>query len=315
MPRRLIWKHVDVFADRPLCGSPVAVFLDGRSLDPSEMEAVARELNLVETAFVLPPTSGEAAYRMRCFVPGRERRHPGNALLAVAFALAEEGGFPLYEPLTTVFQETSAGIMPVELEIVDGRPLRAGLTQAPPPAFGRVFGRPGSPVISALAAALGVNPDDVTAGGIYPQVVDTGIPNLMVCMDNLAMLMSLKPDLSALGRIADQLAFEGFAVFARRPLDPQAQVHVRFFHPGSPLPEDPGNVGVAAAVAAYLAKWEIIHPEKTGMSRFIIEQGVEIYRPSFIEVAVGADTLDREVFTVRVSGHCFTSAAGELVLP
>jgi len=57
MARRLLWKQVDVFADRPLSGSAVAVFLDGRSLDPAEMAAVAREINLPETTFVLPPTA------------------------------------------------------------------------------------------------------------------------------------------------------------------------------------------------------------------------------------------------------------------
>jgi len=315
MPRRLLWKQVDVFADRPLCGSPVAVFLDGRSLDPDEMAAVAREINLAETAFVLPPTTPEAAYRIRTFVPGKERQFAGNAALGAAFALAEEGAFQLFEPLTTVFEETAAGVLPVELEVIGGHPVRAGMNQTPPPVCGRVFGRPGSQVIAALAAALGVELEDVVGRGLFPQIVDTGVSHLMVCIDDQTLLAGLKPDMSALGRISEQLAFEGFSVFAPRPLDPTAQVHVRFFAPGSAMPEDPATASAAAGLGAYLAKWQIIHPEKTGMARFILEQGVEIERPSYIEVAVGVDPLDREVFPVRVSGSCFTSAAGELVLP
>jgi len=315
MARRLLWKQVDVFADRPLCGSPVAVFLDGRSLDPDEMAAVAREVNLPETAFVLPPTTPEAAYRIRTFVPGRERTWAGNAALAAAFALAEEGAFQLFEPLTTVYGETPAGVLPVELEIAGGHPVRAGMSQVPPPVCGRVFGRPGSPVIAALAAALGVGPDDVVGRGLYPEIVDTGLCYLMVCIDDMAMLSGLQPDISALGRICRQLSFEGFQVFAPRPLDPQAQVHTRLFTPWSSVTEEAATASAAAGLGAYLAKWKIIHPEKTGLARFILEQGVEIERPSYIDVAVGVDPLDREAFSVRISGSCFTSAAGELVLP
>jgi len=217
--------------------------------------------------------------------------------------------------LTTVFEETPSGVLPMELEVAGGHPVRVGMNQIPPPICGRVFGRPGSPVIAALAAALGVGPDDVVGRGLYPEIVDTGLSYLMVCIDDMTILSGLEPDFSALGRIARQLAFEGFSVFAPRPLDPQAQVHTRLFAPGSPMPEDAATASAAAGLGAYLAKWKIIHPEKTGMARFILEQGVEIERPSYIEVAVGVDPLDREAFSVRVSGSCFTSAAGELVLP
>ncbi len=315
MPRRLIWKQVDVFADRPLAGSAVAVFLDGRSLDPTEMQAVAGELNLPETAFVLPPSSSEASYRLRTFTPSREREFPGNAVLAAAFALAEEGAFELYEPLTTVFQETPGGVLPVELEVVGGRPTRVSVDQVPPPAFGRVFGRPGSPVIATLGQALGAGPDDVVGRGLFPQIVDTGAKHLMVCIDDLGALAAVKPDLSALGRVAVQNDFEGFCIFAMRPLDPRAQVRVRYFHPGFAVPEDAATSSAVAGLGAYLAKWQVIHPAKTGLARFIVEQGTEIGRPSLIEVAVSEDPLDREVFAVRIAGSCFTSAAGEMVLP
>jgi len=271
-------------------------------------------MNLPETAFVLPPTSPDASYRIRVFVPGREKIHATNAFLGAAFALAEEGVFDLYEPLTTVFAETPAGVIPVELEVSQGHPLRVAMDQTPPPVLGRVFGRPGSPVVSALAAALGVRPDDVTGRGLYPQIVDTGTLHLMVCVDDLMLLPVLKPDFAALARIRQQLAFEGFAVFAPQPLDPKAQVRMRYFVPGGNLVEEPATANAAAGLGAYLAKWQVIHPEKTGLARFILEQGTEVERPSLIEVLVGVDPLDREVFTVRVSGSCFTSAAGEMVL-
>ncbi len=315
MTRRLIWKQVDVFADRPLCGSPLAVFFDGRGLDAGEMWAVTKELNLPEVSFVLPPMAPDAAYRLRAFTTlGEKPVVDGNALLGSAFVLAEQGAFPLFEPLTTVYTETPAGVVPVEIEVSGGRPQRAAVAQTPPPALDRVYGRPGSPVVAAIAAAVGVDPSDLTNKSLYPQMVDTGTWHLLVCLDDLVALSNIAPDLQALGRIGEQISVASFGFFASRPLDVRAQAHLRVFTPKGPSPESPASASAAAALGAYLARWQTARPERGGLVRFIIEQGVEIERPSLIDVLVGVDPLDREAFTVRVSGACTTVASGELVL-
>lgn len=315
MPRRLRWKQVDVFADRPLSGSALAVFLDGRGLEGTEMQALAREVNLPAAAFVLPPSGTQAAYRVRAFNPVTETSFNGNAVLGTAYALADEGMLPLYEPLTTVFQESGVGVYPVDIEVADGKPRAVTIAQTPPVAFGRVFGRPGSPVVSALATALGVSPDDLVGTGLFPTVVDTGVQLLVLSVDEMAKHTALSPDFTALGRVAEQLGLAGFPTFSLRPLDPKAQVHLRFFTPGAAMREEPANAGAAAAVGAYLAKWKVIRPEPEGLARFILEEGLEVGRPGSIEVAVGADPMDPEAFSVRVTGRCVSVAAGEVVLP
>ncbi|MEW6033153.1 MAG: PhzF family phenazine biosynthesis protein [Bacillota bacterium] len=315
MPRSLVYRHVNVFSDRPLSGNGLTVFLDGRGLDTTVMQAIAREMNLSETSFVFPPKSRQATYFIRTFTPTQEVSFAGHAFHGTAFVLARDGLLPLYEPLTALWQENDLGVTLLEVEVEGGRPTRVTLT-VPSPVFGRVFGRPGSPVLSALALALGVEPDRMTAKGLFPQIVTIGgIAHLVVCLDELTSVTATVPDPAALGRIGQQLEVSGFAVFARGALDPRAQFHLRFFAPGSSAVEDAGTSSAAAAVGAFLAHRRAAQPEPAGPLRFTIEQGVELRRTSLLEVAITVDSLELEAYTVRVSGRCVTVASGELYLP
>jgi len=167
---------------------------------------------------------------VRTFTPKTETFSAGHAYHGTAFILAEEQLLPLSEPLTTIMQETHLGtVSPVEIEVSGGRPVRVTVSPEPP-VFGRVFGRPGSPVLSALALALGVDPDDLTGRNLYPQIVTTRASHLVICVENLDYLSNLNPDYAALARIATQLDVTGFSVFAPHARDLKAQVHVRFFN-------------------------------------------------------------------------------------
>jgi len=315
MSRTLAYKLVDVFTDRPLAGNALAVFPDGRGLDTAMMQAVARGINLPETSFVLPPSSPEATYHIRVFTPTREIVFAGHAFHGTAYVLTSDGLLSLFEPLTTVWQETRQGVTPLEIEVEAGRPVRVSLALESP-VFGRVFGRPGSPVLSALALALGVEPEAMTARGLFPQVVQTGTgAHLVMCFDDLAMLSAASPDAAALVRIAGQLEVDGFAAFVAKAMDPRARFHLRYFAPKSAMAEDAANVGGASAVGAFLAHRRLVIPDHAGPTRFTIEQGVELHRPGLIEVAVGVDRLDLEAYTIRVSGKCATVASGQLYLP
>jgi len=313
--RTLQYSQIDVFTDRPLSGNAVAVFLDGRGLETSEMQALAAELNVPETSFVLPPTAEGATYMVRTFTPQAESFVAGHAYHGTAFILAEEGLIPLTEPVTTVVQETHLGaVSPVEIEVAGGKPVKVSLSPEPP-VFGRVFGRPGSPVLSALALALGVNPDDLTGRNLYPQVVTTRASQLVVCVENLDYLSNLDPDYGALVRIARQLDVTGFSVFAPHARDLRAQVHMRVFGSENGGFEDPATAGSAAALGAYLANRGVIRPDADGPARFVIEQGLKLRRPSLIEVTVALDPLDEEAYRIRVCGACVTVSAGDIYLP
>ena len=120
--RRYRFRQVDVFTDRPLAGNPLAVFLDAAGLDDAEMQALAREMNLSETCFVVPVTAtgrdGGADYRLRIFTPGRELPFAGHPSIGTAWVMTDEGHVPLRVPLTTLRQEVAIGVLPITLAVL-----------------------------------------------------------------------------------------------------------------------------------------------------------------------------------------------------
>lgn len=114
MVKRLRMKQVDVFTDRPLAGNPLAVVLDGETLTDGEMQAIAREMNLSETTFVLPPSAPRANYRVRIFTPLREIPFAGHPSIGTAYALIDWGRISA-EQRTVVNQELGIGVLPIEI--------------------------------------------------------------------------------------------------------------------------------------------------------------------------------------------------------
>src|SRR3990170_4487487 len=131
------WR-VDVFAARPLEGNPLAVFPRAAGLSDDEMLAIAREMNISETTFVVPPTSAGANYRNRIFTPGGELPFAGHPSLGTAYVAAMEGLVPLGEGTVTVHQEVKIGVLPLELHSRGGVVDRVVMTQGEPSVGRRV---------------------------------------------------------------------------------------------------------------------------------------------------------------------------------
>src|SRR3972149_1369236 len=148
------WR-VDVFAARPLEGNPLAVFPRAQGLSDREMLAIAREMNLSETTFVVPPTKAGADYRNRIFTPGGEIPFAGHPSLGTAFVAALEGIVPKPEGVSVIYQELQIGVLPLELHVDGGRGQKVGMPQGEP-SVGKPF-----PAIATLAKALGVRVRDI----------------------------------------------------------------------------------------------------------------------------------------------------------
>jgi PhzF family phenazine biosynthesis protein len=125
-------KQVDVFTDRPLTGNPLAVFFDGAGLSSEEMLAIAREMNLSETTFVLPPTEQEADYKVRIFTPAKEIPFAGHPSIGTAHALIEDGRIPLKKTVTTVRQEVGIGVLPIQIQLTSRKRRLITMTQGKP---------------------------------------------------------------------------------------------------------------------------------------------------------------------------------------
>jgi trans-2,3-dihydro-3-hydroxyanthranilate isomerase len=131
--RKVPFTQVDVFTSRPFVGNPLAVFWDAEGLTGEQMQLIAREMNLSETTFVLPPTDKKATYRMRIFTPAQELPYAGHPSVGTAFLLARQGRFKTKPPTTRVFQEVPAGVLPLDIETAkDGSITAVWTTQGPP---------------------------------------------------------------------------------------------------------------------------------------------------------------------------------------
>ncbi|MGH9610069.1 MAG: PhzF family phenazine biosynthesis protein, partial [Bryobacteraceae bacterium] len=149
-PQTYRYQVVDVFSQRPLEGNPLAVFVEGSVLDEATMQSIARELNLSETVFILPPTGPGFAARLRIFTPRREVAFAGHPTVGASFLLLREGIVP--EDSESFVLEEKAGPIPVRVE-KGSRPL-IWLT-TPPIESGPTFDR------ELCARALGLASDDL----------------------------------------------------------------------------------------------------------------------------------------------------------
>lgn len=299
--------QTDVFTTTPLAGNPLAVFPEAAGVSDAAMQALAREMNLSETTFVLP--SDRATRRVRIFTPAAEIPLAGHPTIGTWWVLTEQGYVHLGdEGIRRVTQETGRGVLPVDIVLENGRPRRVEMVQTLPEFTPTVCDH------AALGTALGGDGDLVLTDPA-PRVVSTALPQLMVPVASLAALQALPsggtgPRLAALLR---DLGTDCAMCYTFETASPDATVHCRMFAPGFSVPEDPATGSAAGALGAYLVHHGLCRPDATGVARLVVEQGIEIGRPSRIEVAV---TVDRAgtITEVRVAGQAVTVIEGEVRL-
>jgi trans-2,3-dihydro-3-hydroxyanthranilate isomerase len=270
----------DVFTDRPLAGNPVAVLTDARGLDDPTMQAIAREMNLSETVFVLPPEEGGHA-RLRIFTPRVELPFAGHPTLGTAFVLA--GPLQLVE----IRLETGAGVVPVILEREQAKIVFGRMIQ-PLPSVEPYDG------VDELLGALGVE------RSLLPvEVYDNGIRHVYVCLASEQEIAALVPDLRRLERLAAVLGVNCFAGAGNR-------WKTRMFAPGGGVSEDPATGSAAGPLAVHLVR----HGRIPAGEEIEISQGAEIGRPSTLYAR--AEGTAEHVERVEVGGSAVVVARGEL---
>lgn len=278
--RTLDYRICDVFTDRVLAGNALAVFTDPGDLDGATMQALAREMNLSETTFVLPPTIASAHARIRIFTPTTELPFAGHPTLGTAFVLAAS------IPDDVIRLEMESGIVPVSLSR-EGASVRFGWMTQPSLRY-----QPYSSAEEAMAA-LGVR-----RSGLPIDLYDNGPQYVLLEVETAEAVEALQPDLGrlcALGKVA-------FSVFARG----QGRWKCRVFAPGGGVPEDPATGSAAGALALHLAR----HARIRFGDEIVIEQGAEVGRPSTIHArAIGSA---EDVQAVEAGGSAVMVGAGQL---
>ena len=293
----------DVFTDRPFAGNPLAIVPDGSGLTTEEMQAIAREMNLSETTFVLPADEPSAAFGLRIFTPVAELPLAGHPVVGTCFILARRGQLKLNEGTNRIFQQCGVGVLPVDIHVREGRVARVYMTQARPEFLKSTTSR------AFLAAAVGLEEDRLLPDGLPAQVVSTALPQLIVPAQGLKDLEEIHIDPAALSKVFETLDTQCFMIFTRQTVHPNNTVHARMFAPTLGIPEDPASGSASGALGAYLVRHGVMEARPT--THLIVEQGYEMGRPStiYVEVDEGADGSPGGV---RVGGQAVEVAEGIL---
>ena len=290
--QKLAFTKVDVFTSKPLHGNQLAVFTDAAGLETEQMQALAREMNLSESTFVIPRPSGEKhdnAVRVRIFTVNEELPFAGHPTLGTAWVLRKASGS------SEIRLDLNVGQIPVHFTTgEDGEVF--GEMQQRDPQFGNVHSQ------GDVARALGVHAQDLDPD-LPIQTVSTGVPFTMVAFRSLSTLQNLHANWSAMSAYLTDKDSKFLYLVCRETVDPEARLHARMiFYNG----EDPATGSAAGCCAAWMAAHGV---SKSG-ERVLIEQGLEMKRPS--RIFVSAEKHDQRVSNVRVGGNVVEVARGEV---
>jgi trans-2,3-dihydro-3-hydroxyanthranilate isomerase len=258
------------------------------------MQSIAKETNLSETTFVFPrdaATERERGIRVRIFTVQEELPFAGHPTLGTAFALRGQSGDP------QVVLELNVGKVPVQFEEKTGEPLFGEMTQIDP-VFGVQHER------EAVARATGLGIDDFDP--MLPiQTISTGIPFTLTPLKSLSVIQALKVNLHGASAYLEKTGGKFLYFVTRETTHPEAGLHARMiFYNG----EDPATGSAAGCTAAWMVANGVAEPDR----RVLIEQGIEMQRPS--RIFVRASRRDNRIVNVRVGGNAVEVIRGEIFL-
>jgi trans-2,3-dihydro-3-hydroxyanthranilate isomerase len=290
--RRLPFIQFDVFTSRPLEGNPLAVYPDGRGLNDEEMQAIAREMNLSETTFILPrdaATERKRGTRVRIFTVQEELPFAGHPTLGTAFALRGDSG------ADQIRLDLNVGTIPVQFIDTPGKPAFGEMTQADP-VFGQTHDR------QKIAEVTGIPFEDIHPK-LPVQTVSTGVPFTILPIRGLEAIRRLQINQQRSSEYLKASGSKFFFCVATETVDPAARLHARMlFYSG----EDPATGSASGCAAAWMVAHGVAKPDEQVM----IEQGVEMKRAS--RIFVRASRRNDRVVNVRVGGNVVEVLRGEL---
>jgi trans-2,3-dihydro-3-hydroxyanthranilate isomerase len=263
------------------------------------MHAIAKEFNLSETTFVLPPDDPAHDWRVRIFTPGSELPMAGHPTVGTSFVLAREHLVRRDERETNIVLEEGVGPVPVRIEFRGGEPVFAEMTQ-PLPKFG-----PRVNDIEAVAAMLSLGAGDVDAN-LPVEVVSCGVPFLYVPLRSLDAARRARPRADLIERVTGDGVPPEVFVFAREVDHEGSTVHSRMFAPGLGITEDPATGAASGPLGSYLVRHGVVACDTA--AEITSEQGIEMGRPSFIRIRI--ERSGDEITAVRVGGQCHFMGEG-----
>ncbi len=296
---------LDIFTDQPFAGNPLAVVLDCDGLDASAMQAIAREFNLSETVFVLPPRDPVNTARIKIFTPLAELPFAGHPTVGAAILIGELRAADL-------LRSQDVGIV-IEEKI--GR-VSCTVRHAPGKVRQAYFILPNLPTrtglprkIEDIAAALSLEPSDIGFGRHVPSIYSAGVAFTFVPVAGQAALARAKPRLDLFDQILVPADAAKAFLYTREVQDPNHHFQARVFAPSLGVMEDPATGSAVAAFSGALMAFEKI---PSGRHDILVEQGNQMGRPSLI--TLGLDVEHGVLVEASIGGSAIITAQGTLDL-
>ena len=297
---------LDVFTDEIFGGNPLAVLPDARGLSTEQMQSIAREFNYSETTFVLPPDDENNTRKVRIFTPLAEIPFAGHPNVGTAVALARLDLLGDVVAGQRLLFEEGAGVVSVFLR-GKGDHITAAEFIAP------VLNEFDDELtIDEAAKALGLKPEKIVHAHHAPRIVAPGIRFLYVELADLESLAASEAAQGPVTRVSLARGLDG--VFSYVRLDDESRngvdMRARMFAPVHGVMEDPATGSANAGLANLLAS---LSDEQDATLRWSVEQGVEMGRPSKLELT--AERRAGEVAEVRVAGGAVVTCRGQIDVP
>ncbi len=288
------FETLDVFTDQKFMGNQLSVLMDARGLSAEEMQTITREFNLSETTFVLPPEDPANTARVRIFTLGYEMPFAGHPTVGTAIAIARARGIE-----GEIKLELNAGLFPVRIDFDSTTPFAEFQNPIVPKEAGA------APSAEMLEAALCLPAGAVDQDAHKPRLIDAGVEYIYACAP-LNAVRSARIDSAAFSALKLESTV-GVYLYADGGDADDASYHARMFAPDAGIPEDPATGSAAAAFPGQIALSEGL---SDGVHRWVIEQGIEMGRPSRIHATV--EMSGGAVASVRIGGNAVPVQKGQL---
>ena len=276
VPRTYQVVQIDAFTTRKFEGNAASVVLDARGLSDDEMQAIAREMNNSETAFILPAEGDDHDLNVRYFTPRVEVPFCGHATIAAHYARASLGRLGRH----SVRQKSRAGLIEIDVREVDGDH-HVSMLQRPPEFEAPLSDEIASAIMSAVGGSMADRRSD------WPvQVVSTGHSKVLVGLRSRSALLGLTPTATALTALSAEIGSNGFHFFALDAVEPGVLTTCRMFAPAIGILEDPVTGNGNGPLGAYLVRHRLVEFPHDGTFTFRSAQGHAVRRPGIADVTV-----------------------------
>lgn len=301
MPRHYRYITADVFTDRLFGGNPLAVFPDATGLSDVDMQRIAREFNLSETTFVLPPADPRHTCSMRIFTPGAELPFAGHPTVGTAIVLAERHLLPAGADRIVIEERVG----PVSITVRPASASSAAFAEFTLPKLPERIG--GLPPAPDLARMLGLDADAIPAG-VTPAAYSAGVPYACVPLRDAAALAAARLNSGIWEELLARTATPHVFIFTAVDWQAGREIRARMFAPALGVSEDPATGSAVAAFAGFLAD---LQKPRDGRHAWLIRQGGEMGRPS--RISLDCDFANGGLIAARIGGQAVIVSEGEFL--